>query len=134
MMLLKIACLCDSTKMKRSFCVRSILAFGIIIGLLLAPVSAPALAKSADMTMTSADMSGDMPCCPDAADHKIPQDGGCKDCPLMAICNVTTLQAVPATGLANFHPVFLAVISAADDRLADGLIGAPPTRPPRSLV
>ena len=121
--------------MKRSFCVRRVLAFGIVIGLLLAPVSAPALAKSADIAMSSADMSGDMPCCPDAADRKMPQNGGCKDCPLMAICNLKTVQAFTSVELVvDFNLVLIARISTADDRFPDGLIGTPPARPPRSLV
>lgn len=120
--------------MKRSFRARIVLAVCVTIGLMVAPFSVPAMAKSTDTQMSSSEMSGDMPCCPDANDQKMPQDGGCKDCPLMAICNVTTLQSVEAAGIADFLPVLLAVISATNDRFSDGLIGAPPTRPPRSLV
>lgn len=120
--------------MKRSFSLRMILAACVTMGLLMAPAGVSAISKSADMA-SSVEMTGGMTCCPDAADHKMPQGGGCKDCPLMAICSLTTMQAFPATEIAaGFHPVLLASMSATDDRVTDGLVGSPPARPPRSLV
>lgn len=119
--------------MQRSFWTRFTLAVCVALGLVVTPLAAPVMAKSVDAQMSS-EMAVDMPCCPDAVDHKVPQDNGCKDCPLMAICNFTTLPAAYAAGLADFCSPLLAVISTANDPFVDGLIGTPPKRPPRSLV
>lgn len=53
----------------------------------------------------------------------------------MAMCNLTIVQAFSKPELAVcIRPILLTLISAADDRFADGLVGTPPARPPRSLV
>ncbi|MBN8980963.1 MAG: hypothetical protein J0I29_06770 [Rhizobiales bacterium] len=118
--------------MQRSFG-RFILAVFVTIGLTMGPFSLPVSSKSA-VAQSSSEMSGDMPCCPDTIDRKMPQRGGCDGCPLMALCNGTILQAAETAELMNSRLVLLAVISVHDDRFAEGLIGAPPKRPPRSMV
>lgn len=133
-LLFKHAGLCDFWTMKRSFSARIILAICLTMGLLMAPSGVSAMTKSGDVS-PSVEMFGDMPCCPDASGHETSQNSGCKDCPLMAMCNLTIVQAFPKPEpAAGIHPALLARISAADDRFADGLIGTPPARPPRSLV
>lgn len=86
-----------------------LLAILIVAGLAVAPVAAPAAMQasimhasmSAEMTGMSsmADMSSvadvssmaaDMPCCPDEQKSKT-----CTDCPVIAICVLTTAQVAP---------------------------------------
>lgn len=123
---------------------RIVLAAFVALGLLMAPLSVSAMPKSDSksdnmshsMDMSGAmDMSGDMPCCPDEGGKTMPQDNGCKDCPLMAVCSPQIISALPAfQSIAGFDLAQLTWVVAPNDRLADGLHGSPPTRPPRSLV
>jgi len=70
-----------------------------------------------------------MPCCPDKS---APMD--CDQCPLMAICMVTTLQAPSAAGVIELRPVAVRLLVPRSDPVAEGLNYLPPPRPPRSLV
>ena len=72
-----------------------LLAIFLIVGLVLAPLSAPANAAMVASTATA-----DMPCCPDKS---APMD--CDQCPLMAICLVKTFQQPSATGVVEIRPV-----------------------------
>lgn len=102
------------------------------MGLLMAPFAMPAFAKTSPVAVTMA-MADEMPCCPDDADHKAPVNDACKDCLLMAVCALKNIQALPTAELkAAFGYTPYARIVADNDRLSDGLIGSPPTRPPRS--
>jgi hypothetical protein len=72
-------------------------------------------------------MSGDMPCCPDGQ-----KNNSCQDCPLVAMCMLTIVQAEPSptNGIqVSFQTRKLSY--ALVDLIADGLMGAPPDHPPR---
>lgn len=108
---------------------RSLLAVVVMAGLAIAPMAVPAAAKNATASLHQ--MSGDMPCCPDEA----MRDGcdGCKNCPCMAICVVTTFQAAPVVPSVFMNsPAFTNERTFANDLLADGLGQPPPARPPRA--
>lgn len=106
------------------------LAFAVFVtaGLTLAPMAGAARAQSDNINDTS--MSADMPCCPDEQKSK-----NCQDCPLIAMCILTTAQAAPstATALPLRHPV-RTTHSFRDDVLVAGLDRPPPDQPPRSLI
>jgi hypothetical protein len=109
-----------------------LLAIAVIAGLSLAPLAtsaaAQALAVSGMAGMSS--MSADMPCCPDEQKSK-----DCRDCPLIAMCVLKTVQAGPS--LAAAMPVRHAIRTAhsvRNDVLADGLDRPPPDHPPRTLA
>jgi len=87
------------------------------------------MAMAAAMADDAANMSGDMPCCPEKS---APVD--CADCPLMAICMATTLQAQPSADIAEAEPVMLGMLLPASDPEAESLGLLPPPKPPRSLV
>jgi hypothetical protein len=107
-----------------------LLAIFLVAGLAFAPFSGPA---NAGMGMAApsamAEMSGDMPCCPDKS---MPMD--CDQCPLMAICMVTTFQAPSSAGVIEVRPVTVRLLAPHSDPEADSLDQHPPPRPPRSLV
>ena len=109
-----------------------LLAIAVIAGLALAPLATPvaarALAVSGMTDMSS--MSADMPCCPDEQ-----KNNDCRDCPLIAMCVLKTVQAGPS--LAAAIPLRHAIRTAhsvLDDVFADGLNQPPPDYPPRSLA
>jgi hypothetical protein len=105
-----------------------LLAIFLIAGLVLAPLSVPVNAANR-ASMATAEMSADMPCCPDKS---APTD--CDQCPLMAICMATTLQAPSAAGVIELRPVSVRLLAPRSDPAAEGLGYLPPPRPPRSLV
>lgn len=117
---------------------RTLLAVVVMAGLASAPMAVPAAAKTGpgsmhhSMDQNSMDqMSGDMPCCPDEAMRN--GCDGCKECPCMAICVVTTFQAAPVAPNSFMQSVaFTSERSFANDALADGLGQPPPARPPRA--
>jgi hypothetical protein len=89
----------------------------------------------ASMAMTSmsgddmAGMSDDMPCCPDKS---APVD--CDQCPLMALCVSTTLQAPLPAAVAEIQPVTLRMLLPGSDPEVESVAYSPPPKPPRSLV
>ena len=105
-----------------------LLAIFLIAGLVFAPFSTPANAAKA-APMAAAKMSADMPCCPDKS---APMD--CDQCPLMAICMVTTLQAPSSAGVIEVRPVTVRLLAPRSDPEAESLGQHPPPRPPRFLV
>jgi hypothetical protein len=115
-----------------------LLAIAIVVGLAVAPVAAPAAMQgSMDAGMTGmssmADMSSmaaDMTCCPDEQKSKT-----CTDCPVIAMCVLTTAQAAPpaTSALPVRHPV-RTTHALRDDVFADGLDRPPPDQPPRNLA
>ena len=114
--------------MKISILLGWLLAIFLIAGLVFAPLSAPVNAAKGASAMT-AEMSADMPCCPDKS---APVD--CDQCPLMAICMVTTLQAPSSAGVIELRPVAVRLLAPRSDPEAESLGYLPPPRPPRSLV
>src|SRR6266702_1563756 len=108
------------------------LAIAVIAGLSLAPLATPAGARAlavSGMTGMSS-MSADMPCCLDEQ-----KSGDCRDCPLIAMCVLKTVQAGPS--LAAAMPVRHAIRTAhsvLDDVFSDGLNQPPPDQPPRNLA
>ncbi len=62
------------------------------------------------MSGDMADMSDDMPCCPDKS-----APVGCDQCPLMALCVSTTLQAPLPAGVAEIWPVTLRMLLPGSD-------------------
>ena len=121
--------------MKRSIHLCRLLAVFLIAGLVFAPLAARAnTGVMASMAMTSmsgdeAGMSEDMPCCPDKS---APVD--CDQCPLMALCVSTTLQAPVPAGVAEIQPVTLRMLLPGSDPEVESVGYSPPPKPPRSLV
>lgn len=109
-----------------------LLAVFVIVGLVFAPLVAPAAAKrlaAAEMTDMTA-MAGDMPCCPDGQ-----KGNDCADCPLVAMCMLTVAQAEPAlTKIIQVSFKTSRLIFPLNDLIGDGLFGSPPDHPPRTLI
>ncbi|MBX9651582.1 MAG: hypothetical protein K2X57_31480, partial [Xanthobacteraceae bacterium] len=75
-------------------------------------------------------MAADMPCCPDEQKSKT-----CTDCPVIAICVLTTAQvAPPATSALPVRHAVRTTHALRDDVFADGLDRPPPDQPPRNLA
>jgi hypothetical protein len=127
--------LCETGSVKRSIHLCRLLAVLVIVGLVIAPLTARAnTGATASMAMTSmsddtAAMSEDMPCCPDKS---APVD--CDQCPLMALCTATTLQAPLPAGVAEIQPVTLRMLLPGSDPEVESVAYSPPPKPPRSLV
>ena len=109
-----------------------LLAVFVIVGLVAAPLVAPAAAKPlpvGEMSDMSA-MSGDMPCCPDGQ-----KNNSCPDCPLVAMCMLTIAQVEPSpTNVIQVSFQTRRLSYALVDLIADGLAGAPPDHPPRISI
>jgi len=106
-----------------------LLAVFVIVGLVAAPMVAPAAAKRLPVGEMSdmAAMPGDMPCCPDGQ-----KNNGCPDCPLVATCMLTIAQAEPSpTNAVQVTFQTRRLSYALVDLIADGLVGTPPDHPPR---
>ncbi|WOH47967.1 hypothetical protein [Bradyrhizobium sp. sBnM-33] len=120
--------------MKYSIHLCRLLAIFVIVGLVLAPLTARAnrgaMAPMAMAAMSddAAAMSDDMPCCPEKS---APVD--CDQCPLMALC-VSTLQAPLPAGIAEIQPVTLRTLLPGSDPEVESLGYSPLPKPPRSLV
>jgi hypothetical protein len=117
---------------KRSIHLCRLLAVFLIASLVFAQLAARANVDSmASMAMTSmsgdhmADMSDDMPCCPDKS---APVD--CDKCPLMASCMVKTFHA-PSAGVIDILAVAILKLSPRSDPEAESLARPPPPRPPQ---
>jgi hypothetical protein len=109
-----------------------LLAVFVIVGLVVAPLVSPVVAKRMPVGEMSdmAAMSDDMQCCPDGQ-----KSNSCQDCPLVAMCMLTIAQAEPspANGIQisfQTHRLSFALV----DLTADSLIGDPPDHPPRILT
>ena len=123
-----VAPLWEDIQVKRSIHLCRLLALFLIVGLVFAPLSAPATAATT-ASMAAASMSDDMPCCPEKS---APVD--CDKCLLMAICMAKTFQALPSAGVIDVQPVAIRKLSPHSDPEAESLAHPPPPRPPRSLV
>ena len=109
-----------------------LLAISVIVGLAVAPMVAPVAgttSAAAGMTEMSS-MATDMLCCPDEQKSKT-----CTDCPLVAMCVLTTAQAgLPETAALPVRHAVRTTHAMLDEAIADGLAPSPPHQPPRNLV
>jgi len=124
--------LCETGSVKRSIHLCRLLAVLVIVGLVIAPLTARANTGAMAMTSMSDDtaaMSEDMPCCPDTS-----APVGCDQCPLMALCAATTLQAPLPAGVAEIQSVTLRMLLPGSDPEVESVAYSPPPKPPRSLV
>jgi hypothetical protein len=137
---------------KRQITIRRLLAVFMIAGLVLAPLSRPAMAgmgsdasmaaMAEDMSMAaSADMmpndmmandmtASDMPCCP----SKAPSPLECDKCIFMAACATKCFSGLSA---AVFHPVLavsVRIVPLRNESWPDSLGYPPPDHPPRTLI
>ena len=111
-----------------------LIALAVATGLLVAPISAPAMAAlhSAVVADEMQAMAGDMPCCPDQPDQKAKD---CGSCPFIALCTLTlTLAAPDGAGVLVDRAFSRKAFSLPDDLLIDGLGEHPPDHPPRNNV
>jgi hypothetical protein len=109
-----------------------LLAALVTIGLAIAPLTSSVAAghRAADSEMMDmADMSGDMPCCPDKQ-----KQGDCQDCPLLAICMLKVLQSGPSEIALSIRNVEARVLKPLDEPEIAGLARPPPDHPPRTIV
>src|ERR1700709_901283 len=121
-----------------------LLAIAIVVGLAVAPVAAPAamqaqmaagmtdMPEMADISSVAdmSSMAADMPCCPDEQKSKT-----CTDCPIIAMCALTTAQAgPPATPALPVRHAVRTTHALGDDVFADGFSRPPPDQPPRNLA
>jgi hypothetical protein len=111
-----------------------VLALTAIVGLLLAPMTPPAMAMPMQGAMSehaiadsSAGAMDGMPCCPDKP--ALPDCG--KECPFTALCGAIVLYVVPQTTL-PFSPTLAAVVLPVDSSALISLAHAPPRKPPKA--
>lgn len=111
-----------------------LVALSVAAGLVMAPVSVPAMAAPHSMTVSDdmQSMSEEMPCCPYQQDQKAKD---CGSCPLVALCMLTiTLPGRdPSDGLAD-RCFSRSAFALPDDLPIDGLGEHPPDQPPRTIV
>lgn len=116
-----------------------LIAFAVATGLLVAPLSAPAVAAShmaaaAHEVQLAEDMqmAEDMPCCPGQQD---PKARDCGSCSFVALCMLTVTMPPPDGSAALLERAFaLGAFALPDDLLIDGLGEHPPDQPPRTTV
>jgi hypothetical protein len=130
-----------------NFCIMLLVAAGLLLAPLAAPVMATVLPSATGMTdhalpeqakseqamsdhaMSEQDMA-DMPCCPDPAKRT-----GCDDCPFLALCMLSVSPPLPAGAMSLIaRDPLRGAFAAHDDRLLDGLGAKPPDHPPRTSV
>jgi hypothetical protein len=105
-----------------------------IVGLLLAPMTPPAMAMPMQGAMSehviadsSAGAMDEMPCCP--GKPSLPDCG--KDCPFMALCGAAAILDVPQTSV-PLSLTLAAVILPGDASALVSLAHAPPRKPPKA--
>jgi hypothetical protein len=110
--------------------ISNLLAALAVLGLLAAPLVRPAMAAMMHTAAEHAamDMPAGMPCCPD----QMPGKDCAKDCPLMATCVATSLQAMPAGATLFTPPETAGILLPASDADPAGLSTGPPQRPPKT--
>lgn len=110
-----------------------LIALTVAAGLLIAPLSVPAMAAS-HPTAAAVEMQAmacDMPCCPDL-DQKAKD---CGSCPFIALCMLTITLPAPDGAAALMDRTFSRrAFVLPDDLLVDGLGEHPPDHPPRNLA
>lgn len=114
----------------RDFIARFLAVF-LIVGLVAPPLVSPAAAKPMSASqMTNADMSADMPCCPDD-----PKSTSCPDCPLVAMCIFKV--TIDGPSLAEAVPLRVparTVHEVRNDEPSRDLDRPPPDQPPRISI
>ena len=111
-----------------------LIALAVAAGLLVAPLSAPAIAMPHPMAAADGmqGMADGMPCCPDQQDQKAKD---CGSCPLVALCTLTITVPAPHGAGALVHRTFSrSSFALPDDFWIDGLGEHPPDHPPRIIV
>ncbi|WP_342730412.1 hypothetical protein [Bradyrhizobium sp. B117] len=110
-----------------------LIAFAVAAGLLVAPLSAPAMAASqmAAVADEMQAMADDMPCCADQQDQKAKD---CGSCPFLALCMLTITMPPREAGALVDRMVSRGTFTLPDDLLIDGLGEHPPDHPPRTNV
>src|SRR5215475_10658475 len=109
-----------------------LLASLISIGLAIAPLATPATAGDGQPEggmMQMADMSGDMPCCPEKQ-----KQSDCQDCPLLAICMTKVVQSGPSADGLPVREAASRALRPLDEPVLAGLSRPPPDQPPRTSV
>jgi hypothetical protein len=123
----------NSGLVKRRFTSRYLLAALACLGLILAPLAAPAVGSQSDMAASSfenasVDMPDGMPCCPDL--EKKPTCA--KDCPFMAVCAGSAFPPLTNSSVFSVPITLLAVIAPRDAIKLSGLAPGPPAKPPKA--
>jgi hypothetical protein len=123
----------DFAAVKRRITIRHLLAALAWLGLVLAPLATPTRAMAsvpmaaASVDTGAMDMSGDMPCCPQA--QKAPDCA--KDCPFIALCAGMAFP-IANTAAVNAPATVLAALAPHDDAKLSGLAQGPPAKPPKA--
>jgi hypothetical protein len=119
-------CLMDTTRL-----LYFLFALLITMGLAIAPLAAPAATGRAvsEASMQMAEMSGEMPCCPEKQ-----KQSDCQDCPWLAICMAKVLQSQPSSDGLPVHGIRSRPLRPLDERIVAGLTRPPPDHPPRTIV
>jgi len=112
-----------------------LIALTVAAGLLVAPLSAPAMA-ALQPSAAAADgmqmMADGMPCCPDQQDQKAKD---CGSCPFIALCMLTiSLPAPNGAGALVDRRFSRSAFALPDELLIAGLGEHPPDHPPRTIV
>jgi hypothetical protein len=108
-----------------------LIAITVAAGLLIAPLSAPAMAAPHPTAVADEmqAMASDMPCCPDQ------KAKDCGSCPFIALCMLTITLPAPDGAAALIDRTFSrSAFALPDDLLVDGLDRPPPDQPPRNLA
>ena len=111
-----------------------LIALSVAAGLVVAPLSVPAMAAPQPTTVSDdvQSMADDMPCCPSQQDHKAKD---CGSCPFIALCMLTiTLPSRAGAGALVDRNSSRSTFAFPDDLLIDGLGEHPPDHPPRTTV
>ena len=115
--------------------IRRVLSILAVLGLVLAPVTAPAVAGGMDasiaMMATSDDgaTANEMPCCPP---EKPVMPDCMKACPLLTLCMAKTLHGVSSAATVMARLGLAEVFRPANDTTPDLLAQGPPPRPPQA--
>jgi hypothetical protein len=108
---------------------RCLLPILAIVGILAAPLAAPAAASAMAPAAMSA-MADEMPCCPG---EKPAMPDCSKSCPLMTVCTAKCFQNLStATGTVIARLTLAGLVVPSNDRVGASLTQAPPAPPPRT--
>jgi len=110
-----------------------LIALAVASGLLMAPLSVPAMAASqmAVVADEMQSMADDMPCCP----HQDEKAKDCGSCPFVALCMLTITMPPPDGSAALVARTFsVSAFTLPNDLLIDGQGEHPPDHPPRMIV
>jgi hypothetical protein len=127
--------------MKPWLAIARLLSVLAIVGIVLAPFTAPAVAggiavpmatadAGTDMTSMDGDMAmSDMPCCP----PEKPAMPDCqKACPLATLCVAKVVQGILPVGAVSARLGIAVALLPGNDAAPDTLVPIPPPRPPQA--